>query len=102
KEALAELEVAEQIRKDVSEGIEKNQREFLLRQQMSAIRKELGEEGNDEDLVEEFRTKLATLVDSHALNDATATAIEREIGRLERTPAQNMEHGWIRTWLDTV
>ncbi|HEX4819648.1 MAG TPA: AAA family ATPase, partial [Acidimicrobiales bacterium] len=102
KEALAELEVSDQIRKDVSEGIEKNQREFLLRQQMSAIRKELGEDGDDEELVDDYRAKLAVLVEKHALTDAAASAIEREVGRLERTPAQNMEHGWIRTWLDTV
>ena len=102
KEALAELEVNDQIRKDVSEGIEKNQREFLLRQQMSAIRKELGEDGGEEDLVEDYRGKLAALVEQHAIVDATAMAIEREIGRLENTPAQNMEHGWIRNWLDTV
>jgi ATP-dependent Lon protease len=102
KDAMAELEVAEQIRKDVSESIDKNQREFLLRQQMSAIRKELGEDGDDENLVEEYRSKLAELQEQHAVTEATATAIEREIGRLERTPAQNMEHGWIRGWLDTV
>src|SRR3954454_4169945 len=102
KDALAEAELAEQIRKDVSESIDKNQREFLLRQQMSAIRKELGEDGGEEDLVEEYRSKLATLVEHHALTDANAAAVEREIGRLERTPAQNMEHGWIRSWLDTV
>ena len=102
KEALAELEVNEKIRKDVSEGIEQNQREFLLRQQMSAIRKELGEDGGEEDLVDDYRAKLAALVEKHAIADAAATAVEREIGRLERTPAQNMEHGWIRSWLDTV
>src|SRR4051794_23788408 len=102
KEALAELEVTAQIRKDVNEGIEQNQREFLLHQQMSAIRKELGEDGGDEDLVDDYRAKLAALVDGHAITEPTATAIEREIGRLERTPAQNMEHGWIRSWLDTV
>jgi ATP-dependent Lon protease len=102
KEAMAELEVSERIRKEVSDGLEKNQREFLLRQQMSAIRKELGEDGEDEDLIDEYRTKLATLVDAGALAEPTREAIDREIGRLERTPAQNMEHGWIRTWLDTV
>ena len=102
KEALAELEVSERIRKDVSESIDKNQREFLLRQQMSAIRKELGEDGDEENLVDEYRTRLAALVEAKSLPEATATAIEREIGRLERTPAQNMEHGWIRGWLDTV
>src|SRR5207244_3650260 len=84
------------------DGLEKNQREFLLRQQMSAIRKELGEDGDDENLIDEYRTKLASLTEAGALADSTREAIDREIGRLERTPAQNMEHGWIRTWLDTV
>jgi ATP-dependent Lon protease len=102
KDALAELEVAKRIRDDVTEGMEKNQREYLLRQQMAAIRKELGEDGDGEDLIEEFRAKLAKLVEEGAVDDATRTAIDREIGRLERTPPQNTEHGWIRTWLDTV
>jgi len=102
KEAMAELELSEKIRKEVSDGLEKNQRDFLLRQQLQAIRKELGEDGDEEDLVDQYRTKLAALVDAGAVTDATREAIDREIGRLERTPAQNMEHGWIRTWLDTV
>src|SRR5581483_2133311 len=102
KEAMVELELAEKIRKEVSEGLERHQREFLLRQQMNAIRKELGEDSEDEDLVDEYRSKLAALVEAHAITDAAREAIDREIGRLERTPAQNMEHGWIRTWLDTV
>ena len=41
---LAEMEVAEKIRGDVRDGMEKSQREFLLRQQLNAIRKELGED----------------------------------------------------------
>src|SRR3954454_22240676 len=102
KEALAELELPERIRKDVSEGLEKNQREFLLRQQMASIRKELGEDGDGEDILEEYRAKLTALTESSALTEAAVSAIEREIDRLERTPAQNMEHGWIRSWLDTV
>jgi ATP-dependent Lon protease len=36
------------------------------------------------------------------VTDATRKAIEREIDRFERTPEQNIEHGWIRNWLDTV
>ena len=102
KEALAERELTQKIRKDVSEGLEKNQREFILRQQMASIRKELGDDGDEEDLVETYRLRLDELRDGGAVTDATAKAIEREIGRLDRTPAQNMEHGWIRTWLDTV
>jgi ATP-dependent Lon protease len=102
KDALAELELSERIRKDVSEGLEKNQREFLLRQQMASIRKELGEDGEGEDVIEEYRAKVAALTEAGSLTEAATTAIEREIDRLERTPAQNMEHGWIRSWLDTV
>ncbi len=98
KEALAEVELADQIRHDVTDGMEKTQREFLLRQQLAAIRKELGDTGDDEDLAETYRARLAEL----ELTDATRTAIEREIDRLERTSPQNTEHGWIRTWLDTV
>ena len=56
KAHLAELQVTAQIRADVTEGVDKQQREYLLRQQMSAIRKELGE--GDDDVVGEYRTKL--------------------------------------------
>ncbi len=98
KESLAEIELAEQIRHDVTDGMEKQQREFLLRQQLAAIRKELGEGGDDEDVVEEYRAKIA----ERDLPDDVRAAIEREIDRLERTSPQAMEHGWIRTWLDTM
>jgi len=101
KDALAEHELAEKIRNDVSEGLESRQREFLLRQQMDAIRKELGEDGDD-DAVGTYRERLTALVEAGAMAEATRKAIEREIDRFERTPEQNIEHGWIRNWLDTV
>jgi ATP-dependent Lon protease len=101
KEALAEHELADKIRHDVSDGLEARQREFLLRQQMDAIRKELGEDGGD-DLVGGYRERLTKLAEAKAVTDDTRKAIEREIDRLERTPEQNTEHGWIRNWLDTV
>jgi ATP-dependent Lon protease len=101
KDALAEHELAEKIRNDVSEGLESRQREFLLRQQMDAIRKELGEDGDD-DAIGSYRERLTALVEAGAVPEATRKAIEREIDRFERTPEQNIEHGWIRNWLDTV
>ncbi|HEY6415648.1 MAG TPA: LON peptidase substrate-binding domain-containing protein, partial [Acidimicrobiales bacterium] len=100
KDALAEHELSEKIRNDVTEGLEGRQREFLLRQQMDAIRKELGED--DDDSVEGYRERLTKLVEAGAVTGATRKAIEREIDRFERTPEQNVEHGWIRNWLDTV
>ena len=101
KTALAEQQLTEKIRNDVSEGMEQRQREFLLRQQMDAIRKELNEDG-DGDLVTDYRDKLAALVEAGAINDDAHKAIAREVDRLERTPEQATEHGWIRNWLDTV
>jgi ATP-dependent Lon protease len=98
REALAEYELAEKIRSDVSDGMEAQQREFLLRQQLAAIRKELGDSDDEADAVDTYREKLAALT----LPDEVRSTIEREIGRLERTSPQNTEHGWIRTWLDTV
>ena len=59
RDALAEHEVTEKIRQEVGEGMEKQQREFLLRQQLQAIRKELGEGGDDGNAVEELREKAA-------------------------------------------
>jgi ATP-dependent Lon protease len=96
RDHLAELQVAETIRNDVSEGVDKQQREFLLRQQLSAIRKELGE--GDDDVVGEYRTKLETMEAA----DSVKNFVAKEIDRLERTSAQSPEQGWIRTWLERV
>jgi ATP-dependent Lon protease len=98
RETLAELDVSEQIRNRVTEGMDKTQREFLLRQQLQAIREELGESGDADDAVAEYRSQLAELV----LPDDVRTTIEREVDKFERTSEQSPEHGWIRTWLDTV
>ena len=98
RQHIAELQVSAQIRADVTEGVDKQQREYLLRQQMTAIRKELGE--GDDDGVGEYRTKLDELR-AH-LTDKTATFVEKEIERLERMSQQSPEHGWVRTWLDRV
>jgi ATP-dependent Lon protease len=96
KAHLAEMDVADKIRGDVREGMEKSQREFLLRQQLAAIRKELGE--GEPDGADDFRTRVETA----DLPDKVREAAVREVGRLERASDQSPESGWIRTWLDTV
>jgi ATP-dependent Lon protease len=101
REVLVESEVAERIRNEVSENLDRTQREFVLRQQLAAIRKELGEgeDGGDaEGSAEWFRTRLA----ERDLPEDVRAAAEREVDRLERAGEQSPEHGWIRTWLDTV
>ncbi|MGD9793982.1 MAG: endopeptidase La, partial [Acidimicrobiia bacterium] len=92
---LAELSVTEKIRSDVTDGMERQQREFLLRQQLSAIRKELGDEDGD---TQRYQVRLDELGDK--LPAAAREAIERELGRLERSGSQSPEQSWIRTWLD--
>ncbi len=94
KETLAEESLKQKIRTEVSEGMEKTQREFFLRQQLQAIRKELGEEEGD--VVEDYRQR----IEEAAMPDDVRTEVERELQRLERTGEQNPEHGWIRNYLD--
>jgi ATP-dependent Lon protease len=99
KAYLAEMEVSEKIASDVREGMEKNQREYLLRQQLAAIRKELGElSGDDSDEGGDYRSR----IEKADLPEAVRTAALREADRLERTSDASPEGGWIRTWLDTV
>ena len=98
REALAEAELKDRIRSDVSEGMEKQQRDFLLRQQMTAIRKQLGEGDEAADVAGEYRAR----ADTANLPAPVRSAITREIDRLERIGEQSPEQGWIRNWLDTV
>ena len=93
---LNEMDVAEKIRDDVREGMEKSQREFLLRQQLAAIRKELGE--GEPEGAEDYRGR----VERADLPEKVRESALREVGRLERASDQSPESGWIRTWLDTV
>ena len=99
REHLAELDVAETIRKDVAEGMEKQQREFLLRQQLAAIRKELADLNGDAATEEDdYRARVEAADLPEAVNDAAL----KEVAKLERTPDASPETGWIRTWLDTI
>ncbi|WP_067132200.1 endopeptidase La [Microtetraspora malaysiensis] len=99
RDHLAEMDVAETIRKDVQEGMEKQQREFLLRQQLAAVRKELAElNGDPSDEEEDYRAR----IEAAALPEKVREAALKEVAKLERTSEQSPETGWIRTWLDTV
>ncbi|WP_328658136.1 endopeptidase La [Nocardia salmonicida] len=96
RDHIAEVEVTDKISEDVRDGMEKSQREFLLRQQLNAIRKELGED--EPDGADDYRTR----VENADLPENVRAEALREVGRLERASDQSPESGWIRTWLDTV
>src|SRR5258705_2552083 len=94
RERLAELQVRKRIHDDVEDGAQKQQREYFLRRQMEAIRKELGEQ--DGSVVDEYRQKISAA----GMPDAVRGHAERELGRLERMGDANAESGMIRTYLD--
>ncbi|AVZ75266.1 endopeptidase La [Streptomyces lunaelactis] len=100
REHLAEQDVAESIAKDVQEGVDKQQREFLLRRQLEAVRKELREinGGDSEEESDDYRTR----VEAADLPEKVREAALKEVEKLERSSDQSPEGSWIRTWLDTV
>jgi ATP-dependent Lon protease len=87
KDILADVSVREKIRTEVNEGMEKTQRDYLLRQQMEAINLAAG-----------YRARL----EDAGMPDIVRKEVEREIDRFEATSEQNPEHGWIRTYLDWI
>ncbi len=95
REVLADLELRRKVRADAAERIDKGQKDYLLRQQLEAIKKELGD---DTDVATEYRAKLA----ERELPEHVRSAVEREVDRLERMSEQSPEHSWVRTWLDTM
>src|SRR5437870_3240926 len=95
KQTLAEVSLKDKIREEVAEGMDQRQREFLLRQQMDAIRKELGED-SEENVAEEYRKK----IEAAGMPEGVHKQAEQELKRFERTSEQNPEYGWIRTYLD--
>ncbi len=98
REAIAEHEVKQKIAQSVGEGMERQQREFLLRQQMAAIRKELGEGEDGADAVQQYRDR----IEASTMPDAVRAAATKEVDKLEKLSDQSPEQGWIRNWLDTI
>ena len=95
---LADMTLRKQVRDDAGERIDRTQREFLLRQQMESIRRELGDDEGSP--ASDYRRRLQD--GEEAIPAAVAEVVNREIDRLERMSEQSPEVGWIRTWLDTV
>ena len=95
RNVLADFELRKKVRDEAAEKIDSSQREYILRQQLAAIKKELGE---DADVTDDYRTKL----EERDLPEHVSAAITKEIDRLEKMSEQSPEHSWIRTWLDTM
>ena len=94
RERLSTMQIRQRIREDVNAGMEKQQREFLLRRQMDSIRKELGED--DASVVEEYRTKIAEA----GMPEQVREQADKELARFERMGESSPESQMIRSYLD--
>ncbi|RKP04884.1 ATP-dependent protease La [Thamnocephalis sphaerospora] len=93
------LKVSQKIHSAVEGNLSKKQREFYLRQQLEAIKEELGEKDNDGDSDSELSDLQTRLAGAHLPPEAQKAA-DRELKRLKRTPAASAEHQVIRTYLE--
>ncbi len=94
-----ELEVVElghKIQSDIQREMEKNQREFYLRQQLRAIQEELGEVDPQQAETNELRAK----IDEAKMPEDVKKAADRELDRLSKVPQASPEYSVIRTYLD--
>ncbi|MGH6986492.1 MAG: endopeptidase La, partial [Caulobacteraceae bacterium] len=95
-ERLNVLRLSAEIGRKTSATLSERQREVLLREQMAAIQKELGEgEGNEKEMAE-----LAASIEAAGMTEEAKAQAEKELGRLRRMPDAAAEFGMIRTWLD--
>ncbi len=94
---IAMLEAQEHIRSKVQEELGERQREIYLREQLRAIRRELGEEDSDAE-IEELRERLEDL----ELPEEAREEVGRELRRLERVNRESAEAQVIRTYLEWI
>lgn len=90
--------IEQKINRRVRKQMDKVQRDFYLREQIKAIHKELGDDADKSADVDRYRTALA----EGAYPDAVRETIEREIHRLDVSPAMSAEVGVIRSYLDCL
>ncbi len=90
------LDIRSTIQSQVQSELGKNQRDFLLREQMKAIRKELGENDDQAKEVDELREK----IEAAGMPAAVAKEARRELDRLSKMPVAAAEYTVSRTYLD--
>ncbi|MSW50388.1 MAG: endopeptidase La [Actinobacteria bacterium] len=95
---LEVISIGSEIQSQVQSELDKGQREYVLRQQLKAIREELGEEDPLEAELAELREQL----DALDLPEVVATQADRELHRLESIPQASAEHGVVRTYLEWI
>jgi ATP-dependent Lon protease len=92
------LELGKKIQTSAQEEMGKVQREYLLREQLKAIQRELGEESEEQATVNELRRK----IDEARMPDEALKEANRELSRLEKLPTVSPEYSIIRTYLELL
>ena len=90
------LELRQKIQSDAAGSMDEAQREYFLRQQLKAIREELGEGEDDVEEIEELSAKIETA----GMPDEARKAADRELSRMEKMPGESAEYTVSRTYLD--
>ena len=92
------LKIEQDINKRVKKKVEKNQKEYYLREKMKVIQDELDEDKSSSDEIEEYLEKL----EEAELPEKVAEKVEEEIEKLDRTPNMSPEATVIRNYLDCI
>ncbi len=95
---LETIAMSNKLQEDIKKEIDGKQREFFLRQQMEAIRKELGEESDGKAELNELRKR----ADEAGLSEEARKAVDKELARLERISPSSPEHSVARNYLDWI
>ncbi len=95
---LQVLELRNKIASDARTEMSKDQRDYMLRQQMRAIQQELGEKNSDQAEIDMLREQ----IEKADLPEDVLKEAKRELGRLERLPAGQPEHQVIRRYLELI
>ena len=95
---LEVLELGRKIQNDAQEEMGKAQREYILREQLKAIQKELGEESDEAATLTDLRAQ----IEAANLPEEARKEAQRELSRLERIPNVSPEYSVIRTYLELI
>ncbi|MGM0368678.1 MAG: endopeptidase La [Actinomycetota bacterium] len=95
---LKKFEVQSQIRDKVQKEVGKTQREYYLRQQLKAIKNELGESDESMALTKEYAEKLK----KKKMPKEAKEKVQKELKRLESIPNMSPEYSYVRTYIDTM
>jgi ATP-dependent Lon protease len=90
------LQIETEIKQKVQNEMGKTQREYMLRQQLDAIRRELGESEDDEEEVDRLRNE----IESSGMPEEAHKQATRELERFSQTPSAAAEHAVIRNYLE--